>query len=235
MADKTQQLAGMDESGKGDLFGAPVCATVVADRRTLDHLRAMGVRDSKVIEEPVELYELEALIRGNARVNLRSLSMARYNALMAKPTANLNKLLAWLHAHALSDAIKAGAVDHALLDQFATRDYVSGYLRQFGVDPVGGFLQQKPHAESATSVAAASICARVGYLDQMEALGQRLGQSLRRGCSREAQAQAQRILIQRGDAVFCSVTKLHFKCARRMRRDDFAGNNQSPSSLGSTS
>jgi len=234
MTTDSAYLAGMDESGKGDLFGSPVCATVVADQQTLDQLRGIGVRDSKAVEEPAELYELEAIIRSNTQVHLRTLTMARYNELMAKPSANLNKLLGWLHAHALHDATQTGDVGHALLDQFSTRDHVSPYLRKFGVDLTDGFLKQKTHAESETVVAAASICARVAYLEQMKALGQEMGHSLRRGCSREAQVQAGAILNQEGEAVFCSVTKLHFKCARRLLRAFYAKNIQAASSLRST-
>ena len=225
--DELNQQAGMDESGKGDLFGTPVCACVVADTATLDRLRAIGVRDSKTIDDRVELYQLETMIRQNTRVYLRSLDMPKYNRLMAKPQANLNKLLAWLHAHALHDALLEGPVAHAILDQFASTDYVSGYLRKLMPDLPENLLEQRPRAESETVVAAASICARVGYLKQMDRLSRQSGRVLLRGCSREAQAQARSFLEQQGVASFQSVTKLHFKCARRMLREYLAKNQSS--------
>src|ERR1043165_6531437 len=99
--------AGLDESGKGDFFGPVIAATVIADEPAIDAWRAAGVQDSKKITES-RIFELEKLIRNTPGAVVRAfkLGMPKYNELMAKPRANLNLLLAWEHAIALTDALQ---------------------------------------------------------------------------------------------------------------------------------
>jgi ribonuclease HIII len=98
--------AGLDEAGKGDLFGPVVAATVVADGAAVREWLKAGVRDSKTIADS-GIMRLEALIRRTPGVvvEVAFCGMEKYNALMAKPKANLNLLLAWLHARALESAL----------------------------------------------------------------------------------------------------------------------------------
>jgi ribonuclease HIII len=213
-------IAGLDESGKGDLFGTPACACVVADTHTLTHLRGIGVRDCKDIDEIDELNELDTIIRANATVVVKQLSPLDYNALMAKPSANLNKLLAWQHAHALHEAHKQQAASQATLDQFAKGNPLQTYLGRLHFPTQSCPLEERTHAEVLTEVAAASICARAAYLRQIDSLSREINCRLMRGCSLEAQAQAGEILEALGESFLQKIAKMHFKCCRRLLREE---------------
>src|SRR5580698_1192346 len=59
--------AGLDESGKGDLFGPVVAATVIADRAAIEEWIKAGVKDSKKIAES-QIIALDMLFRGKPGV-----------------------------------------------------------------------------------------------------------------------------------------------------------------------
>jgi ribonuclease HIII len=98
--------AGLDESGKGDFFGPVVAATVIADRTAIEGWIKAGVKDSKKIAES-QIIALDKLIRGTHGVAVATClcGMPKYNLIMSRPYANLNKLLAWQHATALAQAL----------------------------------------------------------------------------------------------------------------------------------
>ena len=116
--------AGLDESGKGDFFGPVVAATVIANPAAIEAWVKAGVKDSKKIAEP-QILALDALIRRTpgAAVASAQCGMPRYNELMARPYASLNKLLGWLHATALSQALAQQPVAWGVLDQFSEQPY----------------------------------------------------------------------------------------------------------------
>ena len=97
-----------------------VAATVIADRPAIAAWIEAGVKDSKQITEP-QILRLDALIRATKGVVVRTClcGMPRYNELMARPGANLNRLLAWQHATALTQALAERPVPWGLLDQFS--------------------------------------------------------------------------------------------------------------------
>lgn len=218
-ATRPAAAAGMDESGKGDLFGTPWCCCVAAPPQVRPQWTALGVRDCKTKMEEDELYWLDAAIRATPEtaVVLAAIPVKEYNELMAKPAANLNRMLAWLHARALHRAYARLPFGEALLDRFGPEKWVPFYLARRNFRPAGFVLRQRPHAEDDILVAAASVCARAAYLRQLDALARAAGvPRLRRGCGPEAAEQGARILREKGAAVFAGVAKLHFKTARHI-------------------
>ncbi|MCR6657608.1 MAG: hypothetical protein NVV63_17760 [Opitutus sp.] len=121
--------AGLDESGKGDFFGPVIAATVIADKPAIDAWRKAGVQDSKKITE-ARIFELDKIIRETPGVVARTCfcGMPKYNELMSRPRANLNSLLAWQHATALTQALAAKPVTWGLLDQFSEQPLVQREL-----------------------------------------------------------------------------------------------------------
>lgn len=202
--------AGLDESGKGDFFGPLVSGCVVADGPAVRAWLAAGVKDSKRLGDR-EIERLDRLIRGTAGVAVQTVvcGMERYNELMGRPRANLNKLLAWLHARCLEQALAIRAAPRGLLDQFSTKPLVQEYLRA----PEGFTLEMRPRAESDPVVAAASIVARAEYVRQMHRLSHAFGLELARGASATVREQARRIIDERGARALASCAKLHFRTA----------------------
>ena len=199
--------AGCDEAGKGDVFGPLVTACVVMGGEQVRELTRAGVRDSKKISDG-EIMKLEKIIRDTrgVAVTTAQCSMEKYNELMSKPGANLNRLLSWLHSRSLGDALDKKPAPWGLLDQFATRDNINQYLARPDFD-----LKRRTKAESDPVVAAASIIARAGFLRGMRSLSEKAGEKLMKGASREAQKQFAALRERLGVDRMNEFAKLHFK------------------------
>ncbi len=204
--------AGLDESGKGDLFGPVVAATVIADRTAIEGWIKAGVKDSKKIAES-QIFALDKLIRGTHGVAVATClcGMPKYNLIMSRPYANLNKLLAWQHATALSQALKVKRAPRGLLDQFTKQPLVQRELKKMGVTDFD--LQMRTKAEEDPVVAAASVVARAEYVRQIQALSRQFGGPLQKGAGPLVKIQAHQIIEKFGARALGNFAKLHFRTA----------------------
>ncbi len=202
--------AGLDESGKGDLFGPVVAATVIAERAQIEAWRKAGVRDSKSIEDS-QILKLDELIRATpgAVVEVVYCGMAKYNELMLKPHANLNRLLAWQHARALEAALQKKWVPRGLLDQFSKEPLVQRELKKRGLERF--HLEMRTKAESDPVVAAASVVARAEFVRIMRDLAREFGAKLQFGAGAQAKAQAAEMVEKFGARALGRFAKLHFR------------------------
>lgn len=204
--------AGLDESGKGDFFGPVVAATVIADKSAIEAWRKAGVQDSKKITEN-KILELDRLIRGTRGAVVASfkLGMPKYNELMAKPRANLNLLLAWEHAIALTEALAQKPVPWGLLDQFTKQPLVQ---RELARKKITNFeLRMRTKAEEDPVVAAASVVARAEFVREMHQLSKKFGAKLQKGAGPLVKEQAHEIINKFGAKALGEFAKLHFRTA----------------------
>jgi len=201
---ETEPHVGTDEAGKGDFFGPMVTAGVYVDARTAQTLRALGVRDSKTVNDR-ELRGLAANIRevvADRQRALLVLAPKRYNELykqMRSEGKNLNTLLAWTHTRVIEDLIKAGLRPKFILsDQFGDRRYIENRLlidtRLSGIPVI-----QMHRAEADVAVAAASILARDAFLRWLDQTGKALGLTLPKGASPKV-IETGRLLVSRTGA-----------------------------------
>lgn len=199
--------AGMDESGKGDLFGPVVTACVVADKVHIDEWVKAGIRDSKTITDN-RILKLDKQIRETkgAVVETCFCGMRKYNELMGKPRANLNRLLAWQHSKSLGAALAKKRVPWGMLDQFSKQDLVGQYFKDAKFD-----LRMQTKAEEDPVVAAASVVARAEYVRYMHGLSKKFGDILLKGASAKVKEQATQILERFGPGTLGDYAKLHFK------------------------
>ena len=205
--------AGLDESGKGDFFGPVVAATVIADKPAIEAWRKAGVQDSKKIAEP-QIMKLDQIIRSTRGAVVEVCycrTMERYNELMGRPGANLNRLLAWQHATALSDALGKKRVPWGLLDQFSEQPLVQRELAKKGVADFE--LKMRTKAESDPVVAAASVVARAEFVRAMHELSKRFGAKLQKGAGPLVKEQAAQIMVKLGTRALGDFAKLHFRTA----------------------
>ncbi len=204
--------AGLDESGKGDFFGPVIAATVIADRGAIEAWRKAGVQDSKKIAE-LQIFKLEEVIRNTAGAVVRTCfcGMPKYNELMSRPGANLNRLLAWQHATALEQALAAKRVPWGLLDQFSEQPLVQRELAKKGVKDFE--LKMRTKAESDPVVAAASVIARAEFQRQMVLLGKKFGGKLQKGAGPLVKTQGAEIIAKFGARALGEFAKLHFRTA----------------------
>jgi len=204
--------AGLDESGKGDFFGPVVAATVIADRSAIEGWIKAGVKDSKKVSE-AQIIALDKLIRGTHGVAFATClcGMPKYNQIMSRPYANLNKLLAWQHATALVQALGRKKAPRGLLDQFTKQPLVQKELKKMGLTDFD--LQMRTKAEEDPVVAAASVVARAEFVRQMHTLSQAFGGPLQKGAGPLVKQQAHQIIERFGARALGNFAKLHFRTA----------------------
>ncbi len=201
--------AGLDESGKGDFFGPVISACVIASSEDIQTWIKAGIRDSKTISDK-KIIEYDKLIRSSKRAVVKTVfcGMDRYNDLMARPRANLNRLLAWQHAKALEQALAVKPVPWGLLDQFSKKDLVSEYFSKPDFE-----LRMRTKAEDDPAVAAASVVARAEFVRQMKRLSDLAGETLVKGAGAKVKEQAGAILQKLGPKRLREFAKLHFRTA----------------------
>ena len=156
-----EEHAGLDESGKGDLFGPVVSACVIASGDVIRAWIELGIKDSKKLTDP-KIAELDRAIRSTPGVAVKTtfMRMAKYNELHSRFGKNLNRLLGWMHATSCEEALKnyeemnGRRPKWGLLDQFSEEPIVQKELARKGVE---FDLRMRTKAESDPVVAAASI------------------------------------------------------------------------------
>ena len=202
--------AGLDESGKGDLFGPVIAATVIAEQEAVLVWQKAGVRDSKTIVD-TQILKLDDLIRNTPGVvvETRYIDMAEYNRVMARPVASLIRLLASHHADALAAALQKKWVPRGLLDQFSKEPLVQREMKKKGLERFN--LQMRTKAEEDPVVAAASIVARAEFVRVMRELSREFGDRLQKGAGAEAKAQASVLIEKFGARALGHFAKLHFR------------------------
>lgn len=204
--------AGLDESGKGDFFGPMTTATVIADKSAIQGWIKAGVKDSKKISES-QIFKLEEIILNTPGVVMESFTwgMPKYNEVMSRPRANVNRLLGWQHAQGLLKALSRKQVPWGLLDQFSKQPLVQ---RELARKELKNFeLRMRTKAEEDPVVAAASVCARAEYVRQMVQLSKKLGMKLQKGAGPLVKAQAHEIINRLGAKALGDYAKLHFRTA----------------------
>ena len=206
---------GIDESGKGDLFGPLVVAGVYVDPQVARALLDAGAMDSKRITSDARIRTLAKQIRKTPGLvhQVICIGPARYNELY-ESFANLNKLLAWGHATVI-ERLREKQPDcpRALSDQFANPRELERALQARGQQI---HLQQRTRAESDVAVAAASILARESFIDWMDRTGAELGIPLPKGASVQVKEAGRAFVEKFGTGRLPEVAKMHFRTAREI-------------------
>lgn len=203
--------AGLDESGKGDVFGPLVTACVIADEEAVDFWLKNDLKESKSICGDDRLFETEKLVRQpkGVVIEIAFAEMEKYNALY-RQFGNLNELLAWFHAQALQNALKRRQVKEGLLDQFCKAKLVQKYLKKDGFSE-NFTLQQRVRAENDPVVAAASVIARATYVRQLKKLSEEAGFTLPKGAGGNVKTALRSLIEQQGRDGLPKFCKMHFK------------------------
>lgn len=209
--------AGLDESGKGDVFGPVVTACVIAGGDEVRALQKVGVKDSKAVSSDREILKIEEKIRrtDGVIVEVMALSMEKYNELYVKFGRNLNRLLGWLHSCSLKNALKRRPIERGLLDQFSKQPIVQGYIEKEFPEFE---LAMRTKAEADPVVGAASIVARAEYIRRMEQLSKDAGMELPKGAGAVVNKIGYELYEKVGDEGMVHFCKMHFKNLETIRR-----------------
>lgn len=203
--------AGIDESGKGDLFGPLVSACVIADGDAVKLWLDKGLKESKRISSDSAAMAAAKMIKNTkgVAIGVSYASMEKYNALYVKFGRNLNRLLAWFHANAIRSALQKRSVPWGMLDQFTKQPLVQNQIKD--IDDFE--LRMRTKAEEDPVVAAASIIARATYIFALQKLNAEAGFDLKKGASAAVRQQAKDIVAKFGASGLKRFAKLHFKTA----------------------
>lgn len=199
---------GIDESGKGDLFGPLVIAGVVLTQESEFVLARRGVRDSKTISD-AHILELAQLIRANCPVEVLVLLPLDYNIAYERHGRNLNRLLAWGHAHVIAKLSRRFSVDKAISDQFGDKSLL---IEALAAEACQILVEQRPHAESDLAVAAASVIARAEFVAAIRDYSQKGRIEIPLGASSSRVKEIGKQIYRRwGRQGLERIAKMHFK------------------------
>jgi ribonuclease HIII len=214
LIDINEPYIGTDESGKGDYFGPLVVAGVFTTPQMAAQLLALGVMDSKLLKD-AQMKAIAAQIQtlvGPQGFNVVEISPKRYNELydsFKQGGKNLNHLLAWGHARVLENLLERNPDCHyAIADQFGSEHYIRSQLQTRGRKIE---LHQTPKAEANIGVAAASILARVRFVNKIQTLSAKYGVQLPLGAGTQVVEAARRVVDKHGRETLKEIAKLHFK------------------------
>ena len=203
--------AGVDESGKGDLFGPLVSCCVIADASAVQKWIDDDLKESKKVTSDKAVLVMARKIKATKGVvaKVSYAGMEKYNDMYHSFGQNLNKLLAWMHARAIESALAERHVSWGMLDQFTKQPLVQRQLKVENFE-----LKMQTKAEADPVVAAASIVARATYIYVLNKLSEEFGEQLLKGAGAEAKEQAVRIVKKFGPENLKRFAKMHFKTAR---------------------
>lgn len=212
---------GSDETGKGDYFGPLVVTSVFANgKEDIQWLIELGVKDSKKLTDKVAL-QLAKKIAARLPHETVIIRPEKYNQLYSK-LSNLNELLAWAHATAISQLLKRVPTKKVLVDKFAHEYVVQRMLVKKGVSLHNIQVEQRVRAEEDVVVAAASIIARATFVEEMKNLSEKLGIELPKGASKQVIKAGEAIVKKYSSDVLSCVAKLHFSITNTVLKGDQA-------------
>lgn len=197
---------GIDESGKGDFFGPLCVAGVYSSAKDLAKLKALGVRDSKTLTDAA-IVVIGKKIKLEFQHHIVKINPLKYNELYDQ-FKNLNKLLAWGHATTIEQLVLKTDCHNVIIDQFASEDVVITALKRKKLEVN---LTQRHRGEEDLVVAAASILARLTFLEGLELLGKKFDCVLPKGASKATIAMGKKIYNSYGMEGLQETGKLHFK------------------------
>lgn len=198
---------GVDESGKGDLFGPLVVAGVAITPDLEIQLARLGVRDSKTLSDKA-IFELDFQIKEFCAIDLLILSPPEYNDSFPK-FGNLNKLLAWGHAYVIKNLVDQTQANKAISDQFGDEQLL---IQALADNKCTVILEQRPKAESEIAVAAASIVARAAFRCAIDEYETKSGIKIPIGSSSPNVIKIGKLVYNRwGRNGLERIAKMHFK------------------------
>ncbi|MDN3508775.1 MAG: ribonuclease HIII [Candidatus Neptunochlamydia sp.] len=198
---------GVDEAGKGDVFGPLCIAALYADEKMISELIKMGIRDSKRLTDST-IITFATKIKKEYPHSIIQIFPKRYNELYDQ-FKNLNHLLAWGHATAIEELLKKTDCRTVIIDQFANEHVVENALKRKKSLEVE--LSQRHRGEEDIVVAGASILARATFVQGIEKLGSQFNLTLPKGASSLVIKAGQQFVRSHGESPLNEVAKLHFK------------------------
>lgn len=211
-------VLGSDEVGNGSYFGpVTVCAAYV-DRKHLEILRNLGVRDSKELKD-AQIIQLAKILKETIPYQLLVLTPKKYNEI--QPEYNAVRMKVALHNQAiylLLQKLSPTKPEAILIDQFTPEANFQKYARL-----EKNKIQEKLYfvtkgEQYHLAVAAASIISRASFLEELDKASAELGITLPSGAGSKSDVVAARVLKKGGLPLLANYAKLHFANTQKAQK-----------------
>ena len=200
--------AGSDEVGTGDYFGPVcVCAAVITENdRQL--LQDSMVQDSKSLTDK-QIRAFAPALREHLLHSLLVVMPDKYNEVHGR--YNMNAVKAMLHNQAYVNlAKKAPLPDFRVIDQFTPETSYYRYLRT-APSVIRGIHFETKAEDKYPAVGAASMIARLAFLEAMDKLEEHYDMKFQKGAGSLVDTCAREFTDRYGFERLHEVAKLHFK------------------------
>lgn len=212
-------IIGSDETGTGDFFGPVTVAACFVRDDQIELVRELGVKDSKQLTDDL-MRKIAPDLQATLIHSVLTLRNEKYNEVQQQGNSQ-GKIKAMLHNQALKHVLRKMEGEkptHILIDQFAQRAKYYNYLKNAPEVIKENVLFSTKAENLHVAVAAASIIARVAFLEDMDKLSRVAGFPLPKGAGPAVDQAAARILLKDGEAKLKTLTKWHFANAEKAKK-----------------
>ena len=221
LPDRFSELSviGSDETGTGDFFGPVTVAACFVSSEQIELVRELGVKDSKQLTDDY-MRKIAPDLQAVLIHSVLTLTNEKYNEVQAKGWSQ-GKIKALLHNQALKHVLrKMNGIkpDYILIDQFAERGIYYNHIKNAREIIRENVLFSTKAEGLHVAVAAASIIARVAFLEEMDRLSLAAGVALPKGAGKIVDEAAAKILLKSGEDSLKSMTKWHFANAQKAKK-----------------
>jgi len=220
LPDRLAELSvlGSDETGTGDFFGPVTVAACFVHANQVELVRELGVKDSKMLTDDL-MRKIAPDLQEALIHSVLTLDNAKYNEVQASGWSQ-GKIKALLHNQALKHVLRKmndEKPDYILIDQFAERGIYYNHIKAEPEIVRENVLFSTKAEGLHMSVAAASIIARVAFLEEMDRLSGIAGMTIPKGAGPRVDEVAAKILLKSGEDTLKSLTKWHFANAGKAK------------------
>lgn len=204
-------VIGSDETGTGDFFGPMTVAACFVSSDQIELIQELGVKDSKMLTDPL-MRKIAPDLKEVLTYSILTLGNEKYNKVQAQGWSQ-GKIKALLHNQALKHVLNKMTPqkpDYILIDQFAERGIYYNHIKMEKDIIRENVLFSTKAEQLHVAVAAASILARVAFLEEMDRLSLDAGVTLPKGAGSKVDEVAAKIVLAKGEEYLSSLTKKHF-------------------------
>jgi ribonuclease HIII len=206
-----KSVLGSDETGTGDFFGPMTVAACYVPADKIELIQFLGVKDSKMLTDDL-MRKIAPDLKDALPYKILVLGNEKYNTVQAKGWSQ-GKIKALLHNQALKHVltkIAPAKPEFILIDQFAERGIYYNHVKAEKEIIRENVLFSTKAEQLHVSVAAASILARVAFLEEMDKLSVLAGVTIPKGAGSKVDETAAKLLLAKGEDFLTSITKKHF-------------------------
>lgn len=214
-------VVGSDEVGNGSYLGPVVVCATYAKKEQLPLLKELGVKDSKMLTDPV-IRKIAKDLKLVIPFKQLIVTPKKYNEI--QPNYNVNRMKVALHNQALYLLLQdllPEKPDGILIDQFTTEKSYRNYLKQEPNQVTDNLYFKTKGEQYHLSVAAASIICRATFLEELDKATKELGFTIPSGAGTKSDQAAARILKKGGLSLLDQYAKLHFANTEKAKKIAF--------------